>query len=52
MNEMNEIDYVVMHSNMIDDLEFNMMVDKFINHDKMDDCYLGFFNTKTIYKVK
>ena len=52
LNEINEIDYIVMHSNMIDDLEFNMMVDKFINHDKMDDCYLGFFNTKTIYKVK
>ena len=26
--------------------------DKFINKDSMDDCYLGFIDTKTIFKVK
>lgn len=52
LDKLDEIDYIVMHSNMIDDLEFNLMIDKFILRDKMEDCYLGFFNTKTIYKVK
>ena len=36
----------------INDIEFNKMVDKFINHEKTDDEYLGFFNKKTIYRVK
>lgn len=49
---LNDIDYLVMNSNLVDDNEFEMMVDKFINKDKMDDCYLGFFNKKTIFKVK
>lgn len=52
LDYLNDIDYIVMNSNMIDDSEFNLMVDKFINKDKMDDCYLGFFNTKTIFRVK
>lgn len=46
------IDYVVMNSNNIEDLEFNLMVDRFINRDKISDCYVGFFNTKTVFKVK
>ena len=29
-----------------------LMLFIFINKDKIDDCYLGFFNTKTIFKVK
>lgn len=49
---LNDIDYLILNSNLIDDNEFEMMVDKFINKDKMDDCYLGFFNKKTIFKVK
>lgn len=52
LDDIKEIDYIVMNSNNIIDNEFNMVVDKFINHDKMDDCYSGFFNKKTIYKVK
>lgn len=52
LDYLNDIDYLVMHSNLISDDEFEMMVDKFINKDKIDDCYLGFFNTKTIFKVK
>jgi len=41
-----------MNSNLIDEFKFNSMVDKFINHEKIDDTYIGFFNQKTIYKVK
>ena len=52
LDYLNSIDYIVMNSNGIDNEQFNMMVDKFINKDKLDDCYLGFFNTKTIFKVK
>ena len=52
MDYLNDIDYLILNSNLIDDNEFEMMVDKFINKDKMDDCYLGFFNKKTIFKVK
>ncbi len=52
LSYLEDIDYVVMNSNMIDDEEFNLVVDRFINKDSMDECYLGFFNTKTIFKVK
>ena len=52
LDYLSDIDYIVMNSNLIDNDEFIRMVDKFINRDKMDDCYLGFFNTKTIFKVK
>ena len=52
LDYLDKIDYIVMNSNGILDEEFNMMVDRFIKKDKMDDCYLGFFDTKTIFKVK
>ena len=52
LDELKEIDYLVLKSNQIDDDEFNKMVDKFINHETVADPYVGFFNTKTIYKVK
>ena len=52
LDELENIDYLVMHSNNISDLEFNKMVDKFILREKMDDGYIGFFKTKTIYRVK
>ena len=52
LDYLKDLDYIVMNSNLIDDEEFNLMVDKFINKDKLDDCYLGFFNKKTIFKVK
>ena len=52
LDELKSIDYLVLKSNMIDNDEFNIMVDKFINKDKIDDEYIGFFNTKTTYKVK
>ena len=52
LDKIKDIDYIVMRSNMIDDGSFNEMVDKFINHDSMDNCYIGFFYSKTIYRVK
>ena len=52
LNYLNDIDYIIMNSNLIDDEEFLLMVDKFINKENIDECYLGFFNTKTIFKVK
>ena len=52
LDKLDKIDYIIMNSNGIEDSEFNNMVDKFINRDKIDDCYLGFFNTKTIFRVK
>ena len=52
LDELDKIDYLVMNANNIDLDEFNLMVDKFINKEKIDDCYLGFYNTKTIFKVK
>ena len=52
LDYLESIDYIVMNSNLILDDEFDLMVDKFVNKEKIDDCYLGFFNTKTIFKVK
>ena len=52
LKDINLIDYIVMNSNKIEDLEFNKMVDKFINHGSVSNPYIGFFETKTIYKVK
>lgn len=52
LETLDEIDYIVMNSILIDEIEFDMMVDKFINREKVNNCYLGFFNKKTIYKVK
>jgi len=52
LQELDEIDYLVLHSNMINEREFNEIIDKFIRKEHMDNCYLGFYNTKTIYRVK
>ena len=52
LNYLDNIDYLVLNSNGIDNDEFNLMIDKFINKDIIEDCYIGFFNTKTIFKVK
>ena len=52
LDDLDNIDYIVMNSNGIDDNEFSLMVDRFINRDKLDECYLGFYNTKTIFRVK
>jgi len=52
LDKLSDVDYIVMNSNGINSDEFNLMVNRFINKDKIDDCYLGFFDTKTIFKVK
>ena len=52
LDKLSNIDYLIMRSNMIDDDSFNLMVDKYIRHESIDDAYIGFFNMKTIYKVK
>ena len=52
LDKLDSIDYLVMKSNKIHDSEFNKMVDKFIKRDKVKDAYIGFFDTKTIYRVK
>ena len=52
LDELQKIDYLVLKSNQIDNDEFDKMVLKFINHEHVEDDYIGFFNTKTIYRVK
>lgn len=52
MDKLKDIDYVILNSNLVDSLEFDMIVDNFINGNKMDDTYVGFLNTKTVFKVK
>ena len=52
LDMLDNIDYIVMNSNGIDNKEFNLMIDKFINRDKLDESYIGFYNTKTIFRVK
>ena len=53
LNEINSVDYIVMDSFNIDNGEFMSVLDNFINKTKTNNNeYIGFFNTKTIYKVK
>lgn len=52
LDKLDFIDYIVMDSFNIDRQEFNEMVNKFINKDKVEDTYTGFLDKKTIYKVK
>jgi len=52
LDYLDKIDYLILNSNLVKDKEFDMVLDNFINKKKMDDTYLGFFNTKTMFKVK
>ena len=52
LDYLEKIDYLILNSNLVKDKEFNVVLDNFINKEKMDDTYLGFFNTKTVFKVK
>lgn len=54
LDKLNNIDYLVLHSNNILEEEFDSILNKFINRETMkeEECYLGFINTKSIYKVK
>lgn len=53
LDELNSIDYIVLDSFNIDNKEFMSELNNFINRNKIEKQeYIGFFNTKTIYKVK
>ena len=53
LNEINSVDYIVMDSFNVDNSKFMRLLDNFINKTKTNNNeYIGFFNTKTIYKVK
>ena len=52
MDKLSDIDYIILNSNMIDEDVFNSILDNFIDGKNMDDAYIGFLNTKTVFKVK
>jgi len=55
VNLINELDNIDILDNLVIDLSYTddtLVIDKFINNDKMDDVYTGFFDKKTIYKLK
>jgi len=52
LDELETIDYIVLKSHKIADNEFNKMVDKFIKREHISDDYIGFYDTKTVYRVK
>ena len=52
MDILKDIDYLVIKANMVTDNEFIRVVEEFINKEKVDNPYIGFFETKTIYRVK
>lgn len=49
IDRMDDIDNLIINLSYVDDVS---IIDKFINREKMDDTYIGFGNTKTIYKLK
>lgn len=55
VNLINEIDKINTIDNMIIDLSYTddiNVIDKFINKESMDNTYIGFYDKKTIYKLK
>lgn len=55
VNLINEIEKLKDIDNLVIDLSYTddiSVIDKFINNDKIDDIYTGFFDKKTIYKLK
>ena len=55
VNLINEIDKIKNIDNLVIDLSYIddiSVIDRFINNEKMDDTYTGFFDKKTIYKLK
>ena len=55
VNLINEIDNINDIDNMVIDLSYTddtLVIDKFINNEKKDDTYIGFYDKKTIYKLK
>ena len=55
INLINEIDKIKDIDNYVIDLSYTndiSVIDKFINNENMDNTYIGFFDKKTIYKLK
>lgn len=55
INLINELNKIKNINNIVIDLSYTNdidIIDKFINRDKIDDTYTGFFSKKTIYKLK
>lgn len=55
VNLINEIDKIKDIDNLVIDLSYTDnidIIDKFINNEKMDNTYTGFFDKETIYKLK
>ena len=55
VNLINEIDKIKSVNNFIIDLSYIDdigIIDKYINNNKMDNTYIGFFDKKTVYKLK
>lgn len=55
VNLINEIDKISNIDNLVIDLSYTDdidIIDRFINGENMDNIYTGFFNKKTIYKLK
>ena len=55
INMINEIDKLDCIDNLIIDLSYNNdidIIDKYINREHMDNTYIGFFDKKTIYKLR
>ena len=55
VNMINEIDKLSDIDNLIIDLSYNNdidIIDKYLNKEHMDNTYIGFFDKKTIYKLR
>jgi len=55
VNMINEIDKLSNIDNLIIDLSYNNdidIIDKYLNKEHMDNTYTGFFDKKTIYKLR
>ena len=52
LDKLDKIDYLILSSNLVNDSEFSIVLDNFINRCRMEDTYVGFFDTKTVFKVK
>lgn len=55
VNLINQLDKIKNISNLVIDLSYVSdisIVDRFINGEDMDECYVGFFDRKTVYKLR
>lgn len=55
VNLINELDNIMEVDNYVIDLSYSddiNIIDKFINNERMENVYTGFFDKKTIYKLK